>query len=351
MQREENSRSVALALPTVLIPCYQPKKEFLELVRALASDGFEVVVVDDGSSSESRREFDLARKIQNVTVLSHSGNQGKGAALKTAFRHELAAHPGAIGAVTADADGQHSPRDIRRVAEELRAHPRALVLGARAFDGNTPLRSRFGNNLTRRVFQFIVGKRISDTQTGLRGIPAELMARLTEVPSQRYEFELDMLIKAVRDGFEIREVPIETIYKNGNRASHFNPFLDSLRIYFVFVRFFAASILSALVDIAAFAVLFAATSRLAVSVVAARCVSGAFNFALAKHFAFRSRGKTWGEAVKYAALALTLVALTYVLISVFVRYLFFNVYFAKVASELTLFILSFVVQRTLVFRR
>ena len=116
--------------------------------------------------------FAAAARFPNVQLLRHAVNLGKGAALKTAFNYVLCAMPDAAGVVTADADGQHAPEDIARVAEALAAQPDALVLGARAFGADVPLRSRFGNIVTRGIMHALLGRKLADTQTGLRGIPA-----------------------------------------------------------------------------------------------------------------------------------------------------------------------------------
>src|SRR5206468_2047006 len=111
--------------------------------------------------------FEQAARLPKVRLVSHAVNLGKGAALKTGIQHALSAFPQLRGVVTADADGQHHPEDIERVAARLVEQPEALVLGARSFDGSVPLRSRFGNLLTRRLMQLVVGARLQDTQTGL----------------------------------------------------------------------------------------------------------------------------------------------------------------------------------------
>jgi hypothetical protein len=150
--------------------------------------------------------------------------------------------------LTADADGQHHPADILKVAERLEASPGTLVLGARQFDGHVPLRSRCGNILTRFALRWIGGARLTDSQTGLRGIPRALIAPLLEIPSSGYEFELDMLLLAKHGSIAIVEQPIRTIYSAGNPTSHFNPLLDSLKIYFVLLRFSLVSLVTAALD-------------------------------------------------------------------------------------------------------
>ena len=216
----------------VLIPAYKPGLELVELVRALPE--FVVVVVDDGSGPEFAGIFE---KLEGVRIVRHAVNLGKGAALKTGMNYALVEFPDLAGIVTADADGQHDPDDVRRVAQRLKEHPEALVLGARTFGGGVPLRSRLGNSITRSVMRIAVGHRLSDTQTGLRAIPRGLMERMLRVSASGYEFELEMLIAAKHLGVEVIEQPIQTIYGEGNPTSHFEPLRDSMRIYFVLLRF------------------------------------------------------------------------------------------------------------------
>src|ERR1700733_7900602 len=174
---------------TVLIPAYQPNAALIELVRDLLARGVpSIEVVDDGSGPEYRWVFDELELLAPVHILRHAVNLGKGAALKTGMNHILAEEPGLTGIVTADADGQHHSADVVGVCERFAESPDALVLGARSFDGaptqsKVPLRSRFGNVLTRRAMHMLVGQNLTDTQTGLRAIPRALVLRLLKVPA------------------------------------------------------------------------------------------------------------------------------------------------------------------------
>ncbi len=225
--------------PWILIPAYHPDEKLLHLLESLhAADLRKILVVNDGSGLDCDGIFsEIRRRWSSVTVLAHETNRGKGGALKTAFRYLLEhADSSSQGAVTADADGQHTVPDIRCVMDEMERAPEALVLGVRMFEGRVPLRSAFGNRLTRFLLRLLYGVRIPDTQTGLRGIPRAMMERCLEIPSNRYEFELDMLLAAVSGGIEIRSVPIRTIYIDNNASSRFHPLRDSARIYSVLFR-------------------------------------------------------------------------------------------------------------------
>jgi hypothetical protein len=168
------------------------------------------------------------------TVLRCSANRGKGAALKTGLRHVAETFPG-HDVVSADADGQHSVADIRRVARHVGATGR-IVLGVRSFDTDVPLRSRFGNAFTRVLFRAATGHDLRDTQTGLRGYPAALLPWLLRVRGVRFEYEMNVLLSAARDGHPVDEVEVATTYLPGNASSHFGSLTDSVRIYGALLR-------------------------------------------------------------------------------------------------------------------
>ena len=211
---------------TILIPAYQPDDKLVALVARLRAAFAHVVVVDDGST-EGRAVFDAIRA-QVDAVLVHAVNRGKGAALKTGFAWIRANQSGTKGVVTADADGQHTVADITRVAEAVAEHPGGLVLGVRRFNGHVPFRSRFGNYWTMGFFWLITGLAVKDTQTGLRGIPRDLLDRVANLPGDRYEYEMRMLVDARLHPQKPRQIPIETVYLDGNKSSHFRPLRDTI---------------------------------------------------------------------------------------------------------------------------
>ena len=215
---------IALVIPV----CDPDAERFPPLVRRLREDFTHVVVVDDGSA-QGREAFDAVRGDVDA-VLVHEVNRGKGAALRTAFAWVQANLPHAAGVVTVDGDGQHDPDDVRRVAEALAEGPaEGLVLGVRSFAGDVPFRSKLGNFWTRGLFRLLTGLAVSDTQTGLRGIPAALLPRVLAIPGDRYEYEIRMLADARRHPAPPREVPVRTIYLDGNAASHYRPLRDTFR--------------------------------------------------------------------------------------------------------------------------
>jgi glycosyltransferase involved in cell wall biosynthesis len=339
--------------PVILIPAFLPDHRLTSLVAQLAdSTGVAgVVIIDDGSGPGSEAIFAALAKFDRVRVLTHASNRGKGAALKTGLNYAARAFRDSAGVVTADADGQHAAKDVLLVAAALREHRGSLVLGARLFDTTAPFRSRFGNAATRAIMRVLTGQRLRDTQTGLRGIPMDLVPDLVRLRSTGYDFELDMLLACRDAAREIREVPISTIYIDGNKSSHFNPLLDSMRIYFVFVRFAAASMLTAAIDNGIFILGIHFWHHLAVCQAASRLVAGSFQFVAARRNVFRSDVRIMPALAKYWALSAASGILSFLLIQLFVRHTPAGIVPAKLAGETILFFMSFIVQRDAVFSR
>lgn len=323
----------------------------IALIKDLLSRGFgTLLVVDDGSSSGSLPVFAGIAALQGVEVVRHAINLGKGRALKTGFNHLLIHRPDLLGVVTADADGQHAAGDIQHVAEALLRQQTSPIMGSRTFDRDVPLRSRLGNTLTRLVFSFITGVSLRDTQTGLRALPMTVLPELLTLEGERYEYEMTMLAHLCRSGRTPREVPIETIYLSSNRGSHFNPVRDSMRIYFVLVRFYASSLLSAGLDLAMFSVCFALSHAVLLSVVVGR-LSSLLNYVVNRRFVFRSQASVPLSLSRYYVLAIAVVTVSYGLIVALSQYAHWNVFVAKIGVDVVLSLVSFSAQRTFVFRR
>ncbi len=210
----------------LVVPAFEPGTALVGLVNRLKRDFRHVIVVDDGSRGASK-VFAALFGLEGVKVLTHKSNRGKGAALKTGFKEALRLYPQAPGVVTVDADGQHLPEDVVRVAEALLANPTRLIVGTRAFSGRIPFRSRLGNLWTRLEFRLLTGVSVRDTQSGLRGIPRQLLPRLMGIGGDRYDYEIRVLADcAIRLGAPV-EIPITTVYVDGNRSSHYRPLADT----------------------------------------------------------------------------------------------------------------------------
>jgi glycosyltransferase involved in cell wall biosynthesis len=333
----------------VLIPAWRPDGELIALVSTLCEAGFAaIVVVDDGSGPDFRAIFEAIRRGPRVHVLRHAVNLGKGRALKTGINFVLETFSDLGGLVTADADGQHRPEDILLTVGAFQTAPDRVVLGSRRFTGHVPLRSRFGNGVTRRIFGFLTGVRLSDTQTGLRVFPASLLPQLLSLEGERYEYEMTVLAHVCRSKRPL-EVPIGTVYEAGNRSSHFDPIRDSMRIYFVLLRFYFSSLVAAAIDTVIFTLAFWATGNILASMIVGRA-SSLVNFALNKQLVFHSRAGIAPALWKYYLLVAALGVISYACISALTIRFGWNVLAAKVLTETVLSLVSFSVQRTFVFR-
>lgn len=334
----------------VLIPAWQPGDQLIPLVASLIDEGTStIVIVDDGSDSAHRLIFDRLASMPAVHLLRHAVNLGKGRALKDGLNYILTRLPEICGVVTADADGQHTAEDILRVVQTLRESGR-FVLGSRSFGSKVPLRSRFGNTLTRYVFRLLSGCSVSDTQSGLRGFPRDMIAELLPLAGERYEYEMNVLAHLCRRGAPPIAVPIETVYLEQNRSSHFDPIRDSMRIYFVLLRFYTSSLIAAGIDLVVFTIAFAITRNLPFSFITGR-LSSLANFLLNRQFVFHSNVSFPESLWRYYALVVAIGLASYGSIRALSGELHWNMYAAKVLVETLLSLVSFSVQRTFVFRR
>lgn len=335
----------------ILIPAYNPTASLVDLATALAARGFDkIVIVDDGSTATEN--FERARSATSAHVLRHAHNQGKGAALKTGFAFISETFGGeAQSIITVDADGQHLCDDVVRIAKAGSAAPDSLILGVRDFQQSVPVRSKFGNYLTRLVLQQAKNIRLSDTQTGLRAIPLSFAMKCCELTSNRYEFELESIVLANRETIVLQELPISTVYIDNNVSSHFRPVVDSMRVYAVFARFISVSFASFLIDITAFAIAYAISSNVYTSTYLARSVSATLNFLGNKIFVFKSHDRMRAvlEASGYVLLVVAMATLSAYLVGRLHALTTSNIILVKVAVDACLFFASFLTQRHLLF--
>lgn len=296
---------------TVVVPSYQPDEKLCRIVAELENEGFDdIIVINDGSSPDKRAFFPDPKEHPAVTLLEHEVNRGKGAALKTAFEYFLANRPDRVGVVTADGDAQHRAVDIA-ACSRLMVEKDAPVLGVRNFDlEHVPAKSRMGNKITSTVFLLLCGLKISDTQTGLRAIPASYLGELCQVDGDRYEYETNMLLEMKRLGASWLEQKIETVYIDENQTSHFRPVIDSIRIYALILKFVCSSGISAIVDLLLFYLLKKFLSPVLpvlpvlIPTAIARVVSSATNFTINRKAVFKSGESVARTCLKYYALAI-----------------------------------------------
>ena len=355
---------------TVIIPAYKPDEKLIGLLHALKEkDNLSILVINDGSGAEFDPIFREVKAL-GCTLLVHPENKGKGAALKTAFQYLLKNCDPGESFCTADADGQHLPKDIFRCLKEAEENPGTLIIGGRDLKNNVPARSLIGNAFSRWSFLLFMGKKIYDTQTGLRAFTGELLPKLIEVKGERYEYEMQMLCLFARKKWPMKEIPIETVYLEENKSSHFNAFRDAFRVYSILlqntwlrlkepVSFLCSSGLAFFIDLVLYYILFNFIFPLCLknpaalafsSLFIARTVSSIANYCINRKIVFHSHANPKKSSFFYLLLV----------IGVFFGNHYINVFFLAVCRfhEITSLILaqcicfpvSYLIQKLFIFR-
>lgn len=350
----------------VVIPAYEPDEKLLKTVSDLRDKtGFPIVVVDDGSSEKCAPVFAKLEGLAGVTLLRHEVNRGKGRAMKTAFEHiaSCGEFDKADGVVTVDADGQHLIPDVLRVCDAFKNEPDALIIGGRRFKGEVPLRSRFGNAMTRFVFALTTGVRVHDTQTGLRAFGVSKIGEMLAIGGERYEYEINQLMTCTKKSIPIREIEIETVYLNENESSHFNVVRDSWRIYKTIFAFVGTSLFCWLLDYVLLLVLAALFASLTggegftlfgitfepklPALIIARTVSSIVNYFLNREIVFASKAK--GSMLRYFILVVVILVVNYLLLSALTS-IGIPLSIAQIIAQIIIYPANYVLQRKYVFK-
>lgn len=223
----------------LIIPVYNHEKKVADVVREALKLGRPVFVVDDGSTDAS---WERVRAIDGITIIRHSVNEGKGAAIMTGF---AAAEPVADWAATIDADGQHDPGDILNLIRAIPPGERPIIVGRREgmLGPHIPWTSRFGRHFSNFWVRLSGGPAISDSQSGMRLYPLPESMNL-KVRARRFQFEVEILVRAHWRGIPVLEAPVHVLYEPGDqRVSHFRPLVDFMRNTGTFSRLIIMRIL------------------------------------------------------------------------------------------------------------
>ena len=350
----------------VLLPSYKPDEKLLTLIDDLHAAGIlHIVVVDDGGGETYDQIFQEA-EAKGTKVYRYPTNRGKGYAMKYGMSKigELGIECHRV--VTADCDGQHSPKDICRVIETSKEYPDDLILGGRRFTGNVPLKSRLGNAFSRNAFYLMSGTKVYDTQTGLRAIPTSRLDILGISEGDRYEYEMNVLSDCAEYGIHIREIPIETIYLDGNKSSHFKVLRDSYLIYKNPIKFLAVALSSVAIDLTLFTIFSAIdaldvvlpesvqavfSTKVLLPTVLARVFSAIYNYTMNKKVVFKYKGKTATTFGEYALLAVLVMITSAVIVGFVDKILPWATTFIKALVDLLLFVVNYLIQKRIIFRK
>ncbi len=224
----------------VVIPTYNNHKTLKRLVEGVLDYTTDIIIVNDGSTDSTVQILETFSKIKQIHLPK---NKGKGNALRLGF--ELAEDLGFKNAITIDSDGQHFPEDIPVFVDalEMSENKNLLIIGARNMSQEgVPKKSSFGNKFSNFWFWFETGISLEDTQSGFRLYPLHYLKEL-KFYTKKFEFEIEVIVKAAWNGTSVENVPVNVLYDEIERVSHFRPFKDFTRIsilntWFVLVTFF-----------------------------------------------------------------------------------------------------------------
>ena len=356
----------------IIIPSLDPDENINKTVDGMIAAGFKhILLVDDGSDEAHKEPFAKAlAEHPECSLLVHEVNKGKGRALRDAFAYVAENMPFAEGVVTVDGDGQHTPEDTVRVAAEMESRPDTVVLGCRDFSkSNVPMHNMLGNRISAFIYKAVYGIKLTDTQTGLRAVPAEYLKDFAEkIEGERYEYETNMLIYIKDHDIPYGEIPIETVYLDDNSSSHFNVIKDSYRIYKPIILFVLGSCIATVVDLVVFTVLnyligsaadpssegLALLARLFLPTVIARIVSSLVDYNFSRVKVFGSKEPAKKTIWKYYIVCVARMLLSWLFLSLVTDVLKAKglvVTLLKIIVDLVLFFVSYKWQRTWVFRK
>lgn len=355
-----------------LIPSLDPDERLVRTVEGMLSAGVgRVLLVNDGSSQSNMWPFEKLKAHPEVTVIGYEENQGKGYALKYGFTYVLENMENVLGVVTCDGDGQHLATDCLKVATALQERDE-FIFGCRNFkDKTVPLHNKLGNKISIFMYNFFCSIKLSDTQTGLRGIPFRYLKSLVKIEGARFEYETNTLIYMTNEELPYSEVAINTVYEEGsNDRSHFKVFKDSASIYKLilkaggprFLKFMMSSLMSSVVDLGVFTLMtwvishrvddfIAIVGSVFIATFVARVCSSLFNYFVNKNRIFKdSKPGSIGRFYILVACQLTASALFVSVLS----HIFGAVgpwqTLIKCIVDGLLFLVSYTVQREWVFR-
>ena len=210
----------------VIIPTYNNDRTLETIIRGVLEYTDQVIVVNDGSTDRTR---EIIEKFPGLTSLHLEKNKGKGYAIRLGFREAIL--KGYSYAITIDSDGQHLPEDLPKFIEKIEKEPGALVIGARNLEqSGIPGGTSFGNRFSNFWTRVETGYKLPDTQSGYRLYPLNRIEK-TRFITNRFEFEIEVLVRSAWKGIPLTSVPVSVIYPpKKERVSHFRPFTDFARI-------------------------------------------------------------------------------------------------------------------------
>ena len=337
----------------VIIPIYYENKSTIHLCNDLQDLGAEyIVVVNDGLDPHSEYFNELTSIGCHLVHLKN--NNGKGASLKAGIIYAHDNLYNITGYITCDAYGQHTANDVMKISRMLDLRNGSLILGKRDYKkSKMPLNIRIGNRLSSAYFKVITGKSCSDTQTGLRGIPAFLYDTVMKTKGNRFDFEMNFLTKCADMRVPFYFVNIIADYSN-NTQSNFRLVKDTYLIYRTPLRFATASIGCTIIDLVLFTVFaYILPSHMFFNIILAtlmaRVVSGGINFLINRKVIFGNTDNGAKQALRFFILFFCIMCASSLIVSA-LWFLPIPVTLTKAIVDLLLWTVNYKMQRIWVFK-
>lgn len=345
----------------IIIPSYNPDSKLINLVNDLIKNKFSKIIIVNDGSNKGIKIFNILKEKEECILLEYKVNKGKGYALKYGISYYLEKFKSTHkGIVLCDSDYQHHPDDILNIANTLLNNQDSLILGNRDFnEKGIPNTSKYGNKITSSLFKLLYGKKIIDTQTGLRGIPNRYLHLCLESSGKRFDCEMNMLIKFTREKINIIEVPIKTIYHK-NHKSTFNKVIDSIMIYKVlfteYIKFTLSSLTCYSVDIVLFNVfmlLFNTINNniaIVMSTLFARIIADFLNFNINKNIVFQSHENGKTIYLKYYLLSFSKMFASALFVLILTNLFQGSETVFKMIVDSIIYVISYKIQKKYIFR-
>lgn len=243
-----------------------------------------------------------------------------------------------------------------RTANQCNGKKNTIITGIRCFKGKIPIKSKIGNNITKYIFFLSTGIFLKDTQCGLRAFHTNLIPFMLDVKGNRLEYEMNVLLKASKE-IQIETIPIETIYINNNSSTHFKVVKDAYIIYKNIIKFSISSIISFLVDYSLYSILINIllflneNIKIIIANIIARIISATINYMINKNHVFKDNQKHKQTAWKYFFLATGILIANTSIMMIIKKIVLENLYIIKLITEIFLFIISFLIQRLIIFKK
>ena len=216
---------------SVIMPVFNEESTIEKIVQRVKKVNIDkqIIIVDDGSTDRTR-EILKKWKDENIRVIYHRRNQGKGSAIRTAI-------PYIEGKVTVIQDGdlEYDPEDYHTLIRPILDGKAKIVYGSRFLKFNKPIYLRFllGNIFLTWLINILYHSKITDSYTCYKTFASDVLRNLT-LRAKRFEFEAEVTVKLLKKGYNVQEVPISyspRTLREGKKISWKDALLGILTIF------------------------------------------------------------------------------------------------------------------------